>query len=179
VGSAITRISTIKSIETKQGRSGALAFVTVRHEVNDAEGLVLADEHDIVFRGEGTLAVEPDPARTDEDWCREIAPTPLLLFRYSAVTFNSHRIHYDYPYVTQVEGYPGLVVHGPLTATLLMDLLRRERPRVVPRTFEFRARRPLYDIATFEICGKSVGDKAWLWTRDAEGAVTMDAVATW
>jgi len=179
VGAAVTRLSTIKSIEAKQGRSGALAFITVRHEVSDAEGLVLADEHYIVFRGESTLASEPDLARTDESWCREIAPTALLLFRYSAVTFNSHRIHYDYPYATQVEGYPGLVVHGPLTATLLMDLLRREKPGVLPRTFAFRARRPLYDIATFEICGKPVGDSAYLWTRDAEGAVTMEAEATW
>jgi 3-methylfumaryl-CoA hydratase len=179
VGAQVSRVSTIKSIESKRGRSGALAFITVRHELGDAEGPVLTDEHDIVFREEGALGAEPEPARTDEEWCREIAPTPLLLFRYSAVTFNGHRIHYDHPYVTQVEGYPGLVVHGPLTATLLMDLLRRERPQATPRTFAFRARRPLYDINTFEICGKPVGDKAYLWTRDAEGAVTMEAVATW
>ena len=179
VGAEVSRVSTIKSVQAKQGRSGALAFITVRHELSDADGAVLTDEHDIVFRDEGALASEPDPARTDEDWCREIAPTPLLLFRYSAVTFNGHRIHYDLPYATQVEGYPGLVVHGPLTATLLVDLLMREKPGVTLRTFAFRARRPLYDIATFEICGKAAGGTAWLWTRDAEGAVTMEAEATW
>ena len=125
-----TRVSTIKDIAVKQGRSGTLVFVTVRHEVSDAGGLVLADEHDIVYRGEAALAAPAIPAPEHAQWRREIRPDPVLLFRYSAVTFNGHRIHYDHPYATQVEGYPGLVVHGPLIATLLMDLLRRNRPGV-------------------------------------------------
>ena len=105
----------------------------------------------------------------------------MLLFRYSAVTFNSHRIHYDHPYATQVEGYPGLVVHGPLTATLLIDLLRRSEPGANVRTFSFRALRPLYDTANFFTCGvpDESGRGARLWTRDSEGAVTMEATATW
>ena len=181
VGSAVERVSTIKAIDMKQGRSGALAFITVRHEVNDAEGLVLADEHDIVFREPGRLAAPATPAPADETWRRDIHPDPLLLFRYSAVTFNGHRIHYDHPYTTKVEGYPGLVVHGPLTATLLVDLLRRERPQLALRTYTFRALRPLYDTADFSTCGRPADDgrSARLWTRDAQGAMTMDAAATW
>ncbi len=181
VGSSIARVSRIMSIQSKEGRSGRLAFITVRHEVSDAEGLVLTDEHDIVFRAEGILAAKPVPAPAGEQWRREIEPTTLLLFRYSAVTFNGHRIHYDHPYATKVEGYPGLVVHGPLVATLLVDLLRRERPDAALRTFEFRAVRPLYDTANFFTCGRpdESGRSARLWTRDAEGAATMHATATW
>ena len=181
VGSAIERVSTITNIAEKEGRSGKLVFVTVRHEVSDAEGLLLSDEHDIVFRAEGALASEPVHAPSGAMWRREIHPDPVLLFRYSAVTFNSHRIHYDHPYVTKVEGYPGLVVHGPLTATLLIDLLRRNAPEVEVKTFDFRALRPLYDTASFFTCGlpQEQNRKARLWTRDAEGAVSMEAIATW
>jgi 3-methylfumaryl-CoA hydratase len=181
VGSKVTRVSRIANVAEKEGRSGRLVFVTVRHEVSDAGGLVLTDEHDIVFRGEAALAPKPMPAPTDETWRREIHPDPVLLFRYSAVTFNSHRIHYDHPYVTQVEGYPGLVVHGPLIATLLIDLLRRSAPGVTVKTFAFRALRPLYDTANFFTCGAPDRSNrgARLWTRDAEGAMTMEATATW
>jgi len=181
VGSDVKRVSTIRDIAEKEGRSGRLVFVTVRHEVSDARGLVLSDEHDIVFRGESALAAKPVPAPTNEKWRRDIHPDPVLLFRYSAVTFNSHRIHYDHPYVTRVEGYPGLVVHGPLIATLLVDLLRRSAPGVQLKTFAFRAMRPLYDTANFSTCGLPDESRrsARLWTRDAEGAVTMEATATW
>jgi 3-methylfumaryl-CoA hydratase len=181
VGSRVARLSRIADVKPKSGRSGALLFVTVRHEVSDEEGPVLVDQHDIVFRGETTLAAEPVKAPADEKWRREIHPDPVLLFRYSAVTFNSHRIHYDHPYVTQVEGYPGLVVHGPLTATLLVDLFRRSRPDTALRSFSFRALRPLYDTANFWTCGlpDDAARTARLWTRDGEGAVTMEATACW
>ena len=181
VGSAVERVSTIKSVEQKRGRSGELVFITVRHEIGDGHGLAISDEHDIVFRAAGVLAAPPVPAPDDAAWRRDIRPDPLLLFRYSAVTFNGHRIHYDHPYATKVEGYPGLVVHGPLIATLLVDLLRRERPAAVLRSYAFRALRPLYDTASFATCGKPLDDghSARLWTRDAEGAMTMEATATW
>lgn len=181
VGAEVTRRSRIASVATKEGRSGPLVFVTVRHEVSDAGGPVLADEHDIVYRGEGGSAPPPVPAPAGEAWRREIRPGPLLLFRYSAVTFNGHRIHYDHPYATQVEGYPGLVVHGPLVATLLVDLLRRELPGVALKSYAFRAVRPLFDTASFQVCGApgDSGASARLWTRDAEGAVTMEATASW
>jgi 3-methylfumaryl-CoA hydratase len=181
VGAEATRVSTIKDVKVKEGRSGTLVFVTVRHEISDAGGLAISDEHDIVYRGEGGGAAAPVLAPTDEAWRRDIHPDPVLLFRYSAVTFNGHRIHYDHPYVTRVEGYPGLVVHGPLIATLLVDLLRRKRPDVVLRRFAFRAMRPLFDTAPFAVCGLPDEAKrsARLWTRDAEGAITMDAQAQW
>lgn len=110
---------------------------------------------------------------------RRIAPDDVLLFRYSALTFNGHRIHYDRRYVTEVEGYPGLVVHGPLIATLLLDLLRRHRPEATVRQFSFRAMKPTFDIASFEVCGAPQADgTVHLWARDAEGHLTMDARAT-
>jgi 3-methylfumaryl-CoA hydratase len=186
VGARITRVSRIQDVALKQGRSGALAFVTVRHELGDAQGLVLSDEHDIVYRGEtapGAQSASAPPAAAPggESWKREIRPDPVLLFRYSAVTFNSHRIHYDHPYATGVEGYPGLVVHGPLIATLLVDLLRRNRPEVTLKSYSFRALRPLFDTASFLTCGlpDTAGHGAKLWTRDAQGAATMEAVACW
>jgi len=181
VGSDASRVSTIKDVTMKEGRSGPLVFVTVRHEVSDAQGLVLTDEHDIVYRGEAALKAKDTPAPAEEQWRREIRPDPVLLFRYSAVTFNSHRIHYDYPYATKVEGYPGLVVHEPLTATLLVDLLRRNVERLRLRTFSFRALKPLFDTAPFATCGlpDEKGRAATLWTRDDAGAVTMQAEAAW
>lgn len=181
VGSKVERVSRIADVALKQGRSGPLVFVTVRHEVSDGAVLLIADEHDIVYRGETALAAKPIPAPQGAAWRREIHPDPVLLFRYSAVTFNSHRIHYDQPYATRVEGYPGLVVHGPLIATLLLDLLRRNAPGVAVKRYRFRAIKPLYDIANFFLCG--VPDEssrtARLWARDADGELTMDATADW
>jgi len=181
VGAEIVRRSRIASVTPKEGRSGPLMFVSVRHEVSDARGLLLSDEHDIVYRGEAGSGAPPVPAPGAETWRREIRPDPLLLFRYSAVTFNGHRIHYDHPYATKVEGYPGLVVHGPLIATLLVDLLRRNRPDAQLRTYTFKALRPLFDTAAFSTCGaaEASGRAARLWTRDHEGAMTMEATATW
>ncbi|HUP97692.1 MAG TPA: MaoC family dehydratase N-terminal domain-containing protein [Usitatibacter sp.] len=181
VGARVKRLSRITDVVPKQGRSGALVFVTVRHEVADSSGLVLADEHDIVYRGESTQPADAVKPKHEAKWTREIHPDPLLLFRYSAVTFNGHRIHYDHPYVTEVEGYPGLVVHGPLIATLLVDLLRRNVPGTRLRTYRFRALRPLFDTANFFTCGlpEEASRSARLWTRNAEGAMTMEAEATW
>ncbi len=181
VGSRVERVSRVAAVEPKQGRSGALLFVTLRHEVSDDGGLVLVDEQDLVYRGEAGAPAGPVAAPGDETWRREIRPDPLLLFRYSAVTFNGHRIHYDHPYATQVEGYGGLVVHGPLIATLLLDLLRRNVPGAAVKTYRFRAMRPLFDTASFWTLGKpdASNTAARLWTRDAEGAVNMEAQATY
>jgi 3-methylfumaryl-CoA hydratase len=182
VGEPVRRVSRIAAVKVKEGRSGPLVFVTVRHEVSGPAGLALVDEHEIVYRGaEGRAVAAPVAAPAGEAWSREIRPDPVLLFRYSAATFNGHRIHYDHPYVTGVEGYPGLVVHGPLVATLLVDLLRRSRPGTGLASFSFRALRPLFDTAPFTLCGlpDEPARSARLWTRDAEGAITMDATATW
>ncbi len=181
VGEAATRLSRIGSVDVKQGRSGTLVFVTVRHDYTGDRGLALTEEHDIVYRDlpqPGAAAPAPQPAPADAAFSRDIVPDPVLLFRYSALTFNGHRIHYDRPYVTVVEGYPGLIVHGPLIATLLLDLLRREWPDATLRRFAFKAVRPVFDIHRFSVCGRPEGTGAVaLWARDHEGALAMQARA--
>ena len=181
VGDTITRVSRIGGITAKTGRSGELVFVTVHHELSGATGLALTEEHDIVYRdppAPGALPARPTPAPRDEDFAREIVPDPVLLFRYSALTYNGHRIHYDRSYVTEVEGYPGLIVHGPLIATLLLDLLRRRRPEASIARFEFKAVGPLFDLHPFTVCGREEGTGTWqLWARDHTGALAMQALA--
>jgi 3-methylfumaryl-CoA hydratase len=181
VGDAITRLSRIASVDVKEGRSGPLVFVTVRHEISNPRGLAITEEHDIVYREApqpDAPAARPQPAPDDATFWREIVPDPVLLFRYSALTFNGHRIHYDRSYVTGVEGYPGLIVHGPLIATLLVDLLRRQSPQLRLRRFEFRALRPIFDIHPFGICGRHEdGNRHRLWARDHEGFLAMQASA--
>jgi 3-methylfumaryl-CoA hydratase len=182
VGDEIKRLSTIKSVTAKQGRTGQMVFVTLQHDISDLRGIAITEEHDIVYREPakpGAVQATPKPAPTDEAFSRQINPDPVLLFRYSALTFNGHRIHYDRTYVTEVEGYPGLIVHGPLIATLLVDLLQRNLPHARLRTFSFRAIRPLFDTHHFMVCGRLQGDdKAVLWARDHEGWLTMQAEAS-
>jgi 3-methylfumaryl-CoA hydratase len=179
VGEAMTRVSRIVDVKLKQGRTGALVFVLVRHEIGNAEGVAITEEHDIVYRAhpaDGEPAVAPIAAPADFAWRRTIRPDEVLLFRYSALTFNGHRIHYDRRYATEVEGYPGLVVHGPLIATLLLDLLRRSLPHANVARFQFRAVSPLFDGAPFAVCGKPVdGGPVRLWAQNAGGALAMDA----
>jgi 3-methylfumaryl-CoA hydratase len=184
IGDRISRTSTIESVEEKSGRSGALVFVEVRHEIraNGGPTVALTELHDIVYReapkpGEAPPSPKPAPAGA---WARQWVPDDVLLFRYSALTFNGHRIHYDRRYVTEVEGYAGLVVHGPLIATLLLDLLRRERPDARVARFEFRALRPLVDLHPFQACGEPQPDgKSFrLWAKDHEGWLAMEASAT-
>jgi 3-methylfumaryl-CoA hydratase len=185
-GQSISRLSRIDDVRVKEGRSGPLVFVNVLHEIRGDGDLAIVERQDIVYRemaqpgdpvvGAGPAAV---PASTDAQWSRRVEPDDVLLFRYSALTFNGHRIHYDRKYVTEVEGYPGLIVHGPLIATLLLDLLRRKLPDAKVQRFGFRAVTPLFDIAAFEVCGKQEGDKSVrLWARNAEGRLAMEASAT-
>ena len=183
VGDAVRRTSTILSVTHKSGRTGDLVFVKVGHEVHNQQGLAIIEEHDIVYRDAprpGAAAPASVPAPADPSWVREIAPDDVLLFRYSALTFNGHRIHYDRRYVTQVEGYPGLVVHGPLLATLLLDLLRRQMPEAQVRRFEFRAISPTFDTAPFQVCGKPQADGKTidLWAQSLGGALAMQATVT-
>jgi 3-methylfumaryl-CoA hydratase len=184
IGDALTRTSTIEDVAVKKGRGGTLVFVTVRHEITrDADGvLALVEHHDIVYR-EPPAAGAPPPPSTPAPaaaWQRIVAPDPVLLFRYSALTFNAHRIHYDQPYVTGVEGYRGLVVHGPLMATLLVDLVRRERPAAGIQRFAFRALRPVFDVAPFAVCGAPIAGSrdVRLWIRDPDGQLAMEGTAT-
>ena len=183
VGDAITRSSRIESVSHKAGRSGDLVFVLVKHEIRNAQGLALTEEHDIVYRANpqpGDPVPAPQPAAQNAAWSREVVPDDVLLFRYSALTFNGHRIHYDRQYVTGVEGYPGLIVHGPLIATLLADLLRRNMPGARLLKFEFRAVRPVFDLWPFKLHGlpSADGKTVSLWTEDHEGWLTMQATAT-
>ena len=184
VGDAITRVSTIQDVTEKSGRTGPLVFVKVRHEVRrqDDAQVALTEFHDIVYReapGPDDVAPPPKSAPATATWEREWIPDDVLLFRYSALTFNGHRIHYDRRYVTETEGYPGLIVHGPLIATLLLDLLRHRLPEAQVASYEFRAVRPLFDINPFFVCGEPQqdGKQFRLWAKDHEGWLTMDATA--
>ena len=156
-------------------------FVTVTHGITGDRGADLTDEHDIVYRAAPAPGSAPPPAKAapaGAAWRRKVEPDPVMLFRYSALTFNGHRIHYDQPYVTQVEGYPGLIVHGPLIATLLLDLLDREQPDANVVEFSFRAVSPLFDIAPFHVCGKpGEGGAVHLWAENPDGALAMEATA--
>ncbi|HWH84357.1 MAG TPA: MaoC family dehydratase N-terminal domain-containing protein [Burkholderiaceae bacterium] len=182
VGSTITRVSRIEDVSVKEGKTGPLAFVRVRHEIGDANGLALVDQQDIVYRENpkpGDRAPASQAAPADAEWSRQLDPDEVLLFRYSALTFNAHRIHYDRRYAVEVEGYPGVVVHGPLIATLLLDLLRRNLPDATVARFAFRAVKPLFDTAPFLVCGRSAdnGKTVTLWAQNADGALAMDATA--
>jgi 3-methylfumaryl-CoA hydratase len=182
VGETFTRTSRIVDIQQKEGRTGTLVFVVVRHEIGNAEGIALTEEQDLVYRANakpGDPTPAPQPAPSGAAWERVVQPDDVLLFRYSALTFNGHRIHYDRRYATETEGYPGLVVHGPLIATLLLDLLRRQMPTADVARFEFRAVSPLFDTSPFKVCGKPEGDGRTisLWAMDAGGALAMMATA--
>lgn len=180
VGDDVQRTSTIASVTHKAGRSGDLVFVVLRHELRSGGVLALTEEQDLVYRAPaqpGDPAPQPQAAPASARWSREVRPDPVLLFRYSALTFNGHRIHYDRPYATEAEGYPGLVVHGPLIATLLADLARRERPQARVSAFNFKAVRPTSDLHPFRVCGEPAADGqgATLWAQDHEGWLTMQA----
>lgn len=179
VGDEVTRVSRIIAVDGKQGRSGPLVFVTVRHEFTNALGMALTEEHDIVYREpprHGAEESAPQKPPGLAAYRRTIVPDPVLLFRYSALTFNGHRIHYDRSYVTEVEGYPGLIVHGPLIATLLLELLRRQQPALRVRRFSFKAVRPVFDIHPFEVCGCEESPvKHRLWALDHQGHLAMQA----
>jgi 3-methylfumaryl-CoA hydratase len=184
IGDAVTRISTISGVTEKKGRTGPLAFVKVRHDIS-REGpasAALTEYHDIVYRGAPSPEDPPSPPQPAPGggvWEKIWRPDEVFLFRYSALTFNGHRIHYDRRYVTEVEGYPGVVVHGPLIATLLVELLRRHLPEAWLASFRFRAIRPTFDTNSFSVCGKPEpgGKTVHLWAKDHEGWLTMEGTA--
>jgi len=170
VGGEASRVTTILKVEEKHGRTGSLLFVTLRHDYRQDDRLAIREEQDIVYR-------EPTPPKlaSGEDlpagaWCEAVEPSPVLLFRYSAVTFNGHRIHYDWPYVTEAEGYPGLVVHGPLIATLNLRAFCRANPQARLRRFAFRGLRPLICPEPFELGGRMLTPgKAEVWAGNGAG----------
>lgn len=182
VEAGAVRTSRIQDVNAKAGKTGSLGFVTVRHEIAQHGRVALTEEHDIVYRDlpvADAPATPGKPAPQDAAWSRTIVPDPVLLFRYSALTFNGHRIHYDRDYVTRVEGYPGLIVHGPLIATLLLDLVARQLPQARVAEFDFRAVGPLFDIEPFMVCGRPEpdGKTVRLWAQNQRGELAMQAEA--
>src|SRR5262249_1687507 len=176
IGESIVRKSTIADVSTKDSRVGPLIFVLVRHEIAGPAGLAWVEEHDIVYReapGSSEVAPQPPAAPTDAVWRRDIHADEVMLFRYSALIFVGHRIHYDRRYATEVGGYPGLVVHGPLIATLLADLLHRYSNAPL-KSLRFRAISPLFDNAPFSVCGTpEAAGRVNLWAQSAEGHLAM------
>ncbi|WP_031356766.1 FAS1-like dehydratase domain-containing protein [Caballeronia sordidicola] len=183
VGSEVSRTSQILDVAEKDGRSGKLVFVRLRHELEDLDGPLISEEQDIVYRESSTTAYTAATgplAPTEFTWQRQIVPDPVLLFRYSADTFNGHRIHYDRTYAHEQEGYPALVVHGPLTATLLIDLVRRNIPGKSIASFSFKAVNPLFDHAPFHINAAHApgSTEVKLWAANSDGVLCVDAAAT-
>lgn len=182
VGDMIRRSSRIKSIEPKTGSTGSMVFVTVEHTVSGPRGVSFVEDHDIVYREApkpGEKQREPRPAPTDATWTKKIMADPVLLFRFSALTFNGHRIHYDQPYVTGVEGYPGLIVHGPLMGMLQIELARRSNPDRTAASFEFRALSPVYAGSAFSVQARREGDGSiTTWIADGKGGLAQQGKAT-
>lgn len=182
IGAQVTKKSTIKDVALKTGRTGALCFVTVRHEVGHTGSTpAFWEEHDIVYREDPTPdAPLPKSTPVGDDWhhCETLTPSEVLLFRYSALTFNGHRIHYDRDYARKVEGHGGLVVHGPLIATLLIDMAQRLKQGATPKAFEFRAASPLFDTAPFTLNARDLGDHVELAAATNDGQLAMRAKAT-
>jgi 3-methylfumaryl-CoA hydratase len=182
LGSPTERCSKIAEVSLKQGRSSALVFVTVHHAFSDCDGICFEEEQDLVFReahraGEAMSSTEEQAPKAPV-WQRQMALDPVFLFRYSALTFNGHRIHYDRHYATEVEGYPGLVVHGPLLGTFMLQLALDERPGRRPATYRFRLRNPVFEAEAFVIAGAPLGDDggARLWVTRADGAIAAEGL---
>jgi 3-methylfumaryl-CoA hydratase len=186
LGEMMRQEARIADVQIKQGRTGMLVICTVHYEFSGESGLAIEEDHDYVYRGNPPAEAKDDAggsgktdaAPTNHAWAKEIVPDPVMLFRYSAVTFNGHRIHYDRKYVTEVEGYPALIVHGPLIATLLAELALDNNPGREFRRFDFQARAPLFDNAPFTVAGKPAEDGCSLWSTTPAGTYSTRAAVT-
>ncbi len=181
VGDEVRRESVIKEVTTKQGRTGQMVFVTVKTELSTARGLAITEEQDLVYREAAPGGTPPQPAQPAPGkavWSRVVTPDPVRLFRYSALTFNGHRIHYDLPYVTQVEGYPGLVMNGGLTTLLVFELARTHASTPI-RYIASRNVRALFANQPITIAGEPSADNktAKLWAQNPDGALALSAEA--
>ena len=184
IGDSLTRETELADISVKHGGTGTLVFATVATRILANGALAVEEERRTVFReevkpGEANQAPRREMAPADVPWRRRVTPDPVLLFRFSALTFNSHRIHYDRAWAMDVEGYPGLVVHGPLTSTLMIDFARDQTPGRTFVSYTTQARAPLFDTAPFELRGRPTEDGrgAELWAVTPEGTVAMSAQA--
>ena len=181
IGDGVERTSTILKVAEKTGGAGSMVFVTVSHAVAREGELLMEEEQDLVFLAIPDRFSPPPPTPLpDCGWSEAAAVDPVLLFRFSALTFNGHRIHYDRTYATEVERYPGLVVHGPLQAALLFDAACRRTPERTPAAFAFRGLRPLFDFDAVSVSGRARGaDGLDLFTANGDGAVGMSATLDW
>ena len=183
VGDVAKRISRIADVTMKTGSTGVLCFVSVAHEVTTPRGVAIRERQDIVYRDVSTTpqaasAKAPPPPPVAQHRETHVSD-PVLLFRYSALTFNGHRIHYDRDYVTKVEGYPGLIVHGPLQAALLIELAAKLNGGRAPATFVYRGLQPLFDGSEFSVNASEISAGLDLWTANAKGEPTMRGTASW
>jgi len=181
IGEALQRDSEIVSVEAKRGKSGSLVFVTVRHTVRASGAIAVIEEHDIVYREAAKPGEALPPGKMaplSAPWRREIVPDPVLLFRFSALTFNGHRIHYDLDYCRNEENYPGLIVHGPLQTIMMLDLCRRNETRPVTG-LDYRALHPVFHQERFTVNGEPAPDrsKVGLWTANEAGTLAMAGTA--
>ncbi|SCZ20665.1 MULTISPECIES: MaoC family dehydratase N-terminal domain-containing protein [unclassified Pseudomonas] len=180
IGELAEQRSVVTSVELKQGKTGALVFVSLEHQISQRGRRCLVEKQHLVYRemANGPSPSLPgEPAPDEADVKQPFQPDPVLLFRYSALTFNGHRIHYDRDYATWQEHYPALVVHGPLLATLLAEQVTIQMPEVRVSSFGFRAVRPVFDTDHLLLCSKRSGDRVDLWTQNQDGFVTMIATA--
>jgi len=180
IGQPLRQETELVDISLKSGGTGTLVFTTVVSRIYGPDGLAVEDERRTAYReevkaGERNQAPRREPAPTDVAWRRTITADPILLFRFSALTFNSHRIHYDHEWATRVEGYPALVVHGPLTSTLLIDFARDHAGGRALTRYTTQARAPLFEGAPFELRGREAVTGCELWAVTPEGTVAMSA----
>jgi 3-methylfumaryl-CoA hydratase len=184
VGDEATRHSEIADVMMKTGSTGTLCFVAVKHTISTARGVAIRERQDIVYRDvpgrpPSAATAKPAAAAPPAKHRESHMADPVLLFRYSALTFNGHRIHYDRDYVTNVEGYPGLIFHGPMQAALLVEFAARLHRGAVPRKFSYRGVQPLFDGSEFSVNANEAGAGMELWTANSAGQPTMKASAEW
>ncbi|MBB4261524.1 MULTISPECIES: MaoC family dehydratase N-terminal domain-containing protein [unclassified Bradyrhizobium] len=182
VGDESTRTSRIADVQVKTGSTGTLCFVSVEHSISSPRGVAIRERQDIVYREmtsnapAGAKAPPPPPTAQHRE---THVSDPVLLFRYSALTFNGHRIHYDRDYVTKVEGYPGLIFHGPLQAALIIEMAAKLHGGKAPKKFSYRGLQPLFEGTEFSVNANETAGGMELWTANAEGQPTMKGTAVW
>lgn len=180
IGEAADSVTTIADVRRKEGRSGALVFITTDHRISQQGRLAIEERRNLVFRAPPQPGEKPrrEALPSDSAWRRELVPDPVLLFRFSALTFNAHRIHYDARYCREEEGYPGLVVHGPMLALLLLDLVGRTCPERTVARFEYRAVAPLFAGARLAVCGRPADRGAELWIEGPDETLATTGTVT-
>ena len=189
VGDMVERVSTVRQVEPKTGRTGSFVLVTIVHEISAGSGLAVTEEQDLVYREDVAASAggaakpaqqaAPKAATEQADHTVEWKPDTVQLFRYSALTFNGHRIHYDRDYVTKVEGYPGLIFHGPLQAALIVEFAAKLHGGVAPKKFSYRGVQPLFAPGEFSVNANESEAGMELWTANSERVPTMKGTATW